>query len=304
LSWHPLGFYTQGDAATQFYNIRERLMKKNVKWSTFILLAIFFVGLSVMLYPSISSFWNSKTQSKAIFDYEKMLQNIPKEDYTKYFEDAEQYNQQLSELNNPLVEYYKLENYDSILDLSGTGMIGYISIEKIGLELPLYHGTGDDVLSFAVGHLEGSSFPIGGNGNHAVVSAHRGLPSAVLFTHLDYMEIGDTFQFKILDKTIIYQVDQIKTIKPDDASDLKIEADGDYCTLLTCTPYGINTHRLLVRGVKVDSVKQSKIYVTSDAQQIDSLIITPIIALPILFTLMMIVLFKPVKKDDLGEFFE
>lgn len=279
-------------------------MKKKVKWSTFILLAIFFIGLSVMLYPAISSFVNSKTQSQAIVDYDKMLQNIPKEDYTKYFEDAEQYNQQLAQLGNPLAEKDKLDRYNEILDLTGTGMIGYITIEKIGVELPVYHGTSDDVLSFAAGHLEGSSFPVGGESCHAVVSAHRGLPSAVLFTNLNYMELGDTFYFTILDKTITFQVDQIKTIDPNDVSALAIKEGEDYCTLLTCTPYGINTHRLLVRGVKIDTVKQSKVYITSDAHQIDSLIITPIIGLPILFTLMMIVLFKPVKKDDLNDMLE
>ena len=276
-------------------------MKKNVKWSTFILLAVFFVGLCVMLYPAISSFWNSKTQSAAIVDYEKMLENLPKEDYTKYFEEAELYNEFLAGMEDPLQNIDILDEYFDILDVSGTGMMGYISIEKIGIELPVYHGTSDAVLSIAAGHLQGTSFPIGGIGSHSVVSAHRGLPSAVLFTHLDYLELGDTFSFKILDKTITYQVDQIKVIKPDDVSDIRIEADKDYCTLLTCTPYGINTHRLLVRGVKVDSIKQSQVYVVSDAVRIDALIITPIIGIPILFTLMMIVLLKPIKKDDLGE---
>lgn len=279
-------------------------MKKKVKWSTFILLAVFFVGLCVMLYPAISNFINSKSQSQAIVDYDKMLQNIPKEDYTKYFDEASQYNMQLAELENPLAPKDKLECYNEILDLTGTGMIGYITIEKIGVELPVYHGTSDDVLSFAAGHLEGTSFPVGGQSCHSVVSAHRGLPSAVLFTNLNRMELGDTFYFTILDKTITFQVDQIKTIDPNDISQLKIESGKDYCTLLTCTPYGINTHRLLVRGVKIDSVKQSKVYITSDAHQIDSLIITPIIGLPILFTLMMIVLFKPVKKDDLNDMLE
>jgi len=179
--------------------------------------------------------------------------------------------------------------------------MGYITIDKIGLELPVYHGTDDDILSHAVGHLEGTSFPVGGVGTHAVVSAHRGLPSATLFTNLDHLELGDTFQFTILDRTITYQVDQIKTVDPSNSEDLTIEADGEYCTLLTCTPYGINTHRLLVRGTKTDNIQQKTIYITSDAYQIDSLIVTPIVALPMLFILMMIVLFKPVKKDDLGD---
>ena len=279
-------------------------MKKKVKWSTFILLTIFFVGLSVMLYPSISRFINSKTQSQAIVDYDKMLQSLPKEDYTKLFDEADSYNKQLQQLDDPLAQKDMLENYNAILDVSKTGMIGYITIEKIGVELPLYHGTHDDVLSFACGHLEGTAFPIGGVGCHSVVSAHRGLPSAVLFTNLNRLELGDTFYFTILDRTVTYQVDQIKVINPNDISDLKIDPSQDYCTLLTCTPYGINTHRLLVRGVRTDTVKESKLYVTSDAVQIDSLIVTPVIAIPIIFTLMIIVLLKPVKKDDLSENFE
>jgi len=276
-------------------------MKKKNKWSTFILLLFFFIGLSVMLYPAISSYWNSKTQSEAIVDYEQILQNLPKEDYTSVFEAADEYNRQLAALSFPLLEHESISGYYDILNISGTGMMGYITIDKIGLELPVYHGTDDDILSHAVGHLEGTSFPVGGVGTHAVVSAHRGLPSATLFTNLDHLELGDTFQFTILDRTITYQVDQIKTVDPSNSEDLTIEADGEYCTLLTCTPYGINTHRLLVRGTKTDNIQQKTIYITSDAYQIDSLIVTPIVALPMLFILMMIVLFKPVKKDDLGD---
>ncbi len=276
-------------------------MKKKNKWSTFILLLFFFIGLSVMLYPAISSYWNSKTQSEAIVDYEQMIQSIPKEDYTSVFDAAHDYNKQLASLAFPLLEHTCIPGYNDILDISGTGMMGYLTIEKIALELPVYHGTSNDVLSHAVGHLEGTSFPVGEMGTHAVVSAHRGLPSATLFTNLDHLELGDYFQFTILDRTITYQVDQIKTVDPSNSEDLTIMPDGEYCTLLTCTPYGINTHRLLVRGVKTDYVKQKTIYITSDAYQIDSLIVTPIVALPMLFTLMMIVLFKPVKKDDLGD---
>ena len=276
-------------------------MKKKRKWSTFILLAVFFVGLSVMLYPTISSYWNSRTQSQAIVDYEKMLESIKPEDYSAIFAQAEEYNTQLAKLNFPLLEYIDLDGYNDILNLSGTGMMGYISIPTIGVELPVYHGTDDNVLSIAVGHLEGTSFPVGGKSTHTVVSAHRGLPNAKLFTDLDRVEVGDVFSFTILDRTITYQVDQIKTIVPSDVSDLAIEDGKEYCTLLTCTPYGINTHRLLVRGHKIDSVQQKTIYITSDAFQIEPLIVTPIVALPILFTLMVIVLLKPVKKDDLGD---
>lgn len=276
-------------------------MKKKRKWSTLVLLLFFFTGLSVMLYPAISNYWNSRTQSKAIIDYEKMLSSIPKEDYTALFAEADEYNRQLASLDFPYTEYAGLEGYDEILDVSGTGMIGYVTIDAIGVELPIYHGTEDSVLSFAAGHVEGSSLPVGGVGTHSVISAHRGLPTATLFTNLDHLEVGDIFEITILDRTLTYQVDQIKTVSPTDASDLAIEADSDRCTLLTCTPYGINTHRLLVRGTKISSAQEKKIYITSDAHRIDSLIVTPVVAMPILVTLMIIVLCSPVKKDDLGD---
>lgn len=272
-------------------------MKKKNKWSTFILLLVFFIGLSVMLYPAISSYWNTKTQSEAIVDYEKMIENMEPEDYTKIFEEADNYNTQLRQLNYPLLEYDKIEGYLNILDVTGTGMIGYLSIDVIGLQIPVYHTTNDNVLSIAAGHLEGSSLPIGGNGTHAVFSAHRGLPTATLFTNLDHLEIGDTFEFSVLDRTLTYQVDQIKTVDPTDTADLHIEGNCDYVTLLTCTPYGINTHRLLVRGKRIETISEKTITIKSDAHRIDPLIITPIVAMPILLTLMIIVLLKPVKKD-------
>jgi len=284
-----------------FHNIREIFMKKKNKWTTFILLLVFFIGLSVMLYPALSSYWNSKTQSKAIVDYEKMLQNMAQKDYTAFFEDADEYNKELASLEIPLLQFDEVEGYFDILDITGTGIMGYITIDKIGVELPIYHGTSDDVLAAAAGHLQGTSFPVGGENTHAVISAHRGLPTATLFTHLDRMEVGDIFEIKVLDRVMIYQVDRITIVKPEDASGLRIEEGKDYFTLLTCTPYGINSHRLLVRGVQLDTVQEKKLYVVSDAHQIDPLIVTPAVALPMLFVLMIIVLLKPVKKDDLGD---
>lgn len=272
-------------------------MKKKTKLSTLILIAVFFVGLCVMLYPSLSSYWNSKTQSEAIVDYEKMLANMKYADYTEDFEAADGYNRALAELDAPLYEYTKLDGYHT-LDLAGTGMLGYIKIDKIAVELPLYLTTSESVLAFAAGHLQGTSLPIGGDTTHSVISAHRGLPSATLFTHLDRMEPGDTFEIKVLDRTITYQVDQIKVIDPSDVSDLAIEEGKDYCTLLTCTPYGINSHRLLVRGHAVDASNEQHVYITSDAHQIEPLIVTPIVAIPMLFTLMIIVLMTPVQPED------
>ncbi len=280
------------------YNSREMLMKKKHKWSTMILLVIFFVGLSVMLYPALSSYWNSRTQSQAIVDYEKMLAAMPEADYTEAFLAADEYNSQLKKLKAPLIEHSSVEGYMDILNVSGTGIMGYLTIEKIGLELPVYHTTSDSVLSVGVGHLQGTSIPVGGEGTHSVLSAHRGLPSATLFTHLDHVEIGDTFTITILDRTVTYQVDQIKTVDPSDASDIRIFENEDYCTLLTCTPYGINSHRLLVRGTKIDSASQKNVYVISEAYQIDVLIVMPAVAIPMLLILMVIVLMKPVKKED------
>jgi len=276
-------------------------MKKKQKWTTMLLLLLFFVGLSLMLYPALSSYWNTRTQSKAIVDYEKMLAAMPKADYTQAFGEADRYNRQLNSLKAPLVEHGTLEDYMDILNVSGTGIMGYITIEKIGLELPVYHTTSDSVLSVGVGHLEGTSLPVGGEGTHAVLSAHRGLPTATLFTHLDHLEPGDTFSITILDRTLTYQVDQIKTVNPDDVSDIRVFPDQDYCTLLTCTPYGINTHRLLVRGTRIETISQKNIYVISDAYQIDVLIVMPAVAIPMLLICMAVVLMKPVKKDDLED---
>ena len=280
---------------------KAKKTKKKRKWSTIIFLSVFFIGLLVMLYPTISNYWNMRSQSKAIVDYEKMLESIPKKDYAKYFSDAEEYNKNLSELQLPLIEHEKLDGYFDLLNLTNTGMMGYVTIEKINVELPLYHGTDDDVLSIAVGHIQGTSLPVGGAGTHAVVSAHRGLPSATLFTNLDKLELGDTFRITVLDRVLTYQVDKIQTVNPDDTSALLVEEGEDLCTLLTCTPSGINTHRLLVRGVRIETIEHKTIYVTSDAYRIDSLIVTPIVALPILFTLIMIVFFKPVQKSQNGE---
>ena len=269
--------------------------------TTIILLVSFFIGLSVLLYPSVSSYWNSKTQSEAIVDYEAMLANYKPEDYSAVFEAADAYNRELAKLEYPFVHHGQVEGYWQTLDISGTGMMGYITVPKINQELPVYHGTGEAVLSTAVGHFQGSSLPVGGENTHSVVSAHRGLPTAVLFTHLDRMEIGDVFYFTILDRTITYEVDQIRIVEPHDTSLIELEPGRDYCTLLTCTPYGINTHRLLVRGHQIDAAQKRNIYIANEAYRVDSLIVMPIVALPIIFVLLIYVMFAPVKKETLGE---
>ncbi len=265
--------------------------------STIILLVSFFIGLSVLLYPTLSSYWNSKTQSEAIVDYESMLAQFKPEDYSAIFQAADDYNQKLLELEEPLVDHRELTEYNDILNVNGAGMMGYITVPKINQELPVYHGTSDSVLSVAVGHLEGTSLPVGGESTHCVVSAHRGLPTAVLFTHLDRMEIGDTFQFTILDRSFTYEVDQIRIVEPNDSSLIQITEGKDYCTLLTCTPYGINTQRLLVRGHQIDMTQTRNIYIANEAYRIEPLVVTPMVALPIIFVLLLYVMFAPVKKE-------
>lgn len=271
-------------------------MKSGIsKIFTLILLIIFFVGMLVMLYPAISQYWNSKVQSRAVFDYQKMMEAISEEDFTEQFAQADEYNGKLRELPFPMKDYPKLKDYKQCLNHFGNGMMGYITIDKIGVNLPIYHGTGSSVLNSACGHLEGTSLPVGGESTHCVLSAHRGLPSAKLFTDLDKMQIGDIFTVTILGKVLTYQVDQIKVVSPNQVDDLQIEDGRDLVTLLTCTPYGINTHRLLVRGTRIETTENRVIYVNSEAYLIDRLIVTPIVALPILFVLIVYVIFNPVK---------
>lgn len=264
-------------------------MKKNK--IGLILVLMLFVGICGLLYPSVSQYWNTKTQSRAVGNYQDILASIQEEDYTAYFEEAHQYNQNLHELNFPLTDYSKLSNYGEVLDVSGSGVMGFITIPKIGIELPIYHSIRDEVLNIACGHLEGTSLPIGGENTHCVLSAHRGLPHAKLFTELDKLELGDTFRLTTLDRTLTYQVDQIKVVEPEDYEDIQIVEGEDFCTLLTCTPYGINSHRLLVRGTRIENAAPA-LYVTSNAYRIDSLVATPVVAAPMLLVLLIVLMVK------------
>ncbi|MEE3451081.1 MAG: class C sortase [Acutalibacteraceae bacterium] len=271
-------------------------MKKTSKIVTLALLIAFFIGLSVLLYPAISQYWNSRLEMKAIIEYEQMASKISDDDFQKMLEEARKYNEKINTFGFPLVEAKELEEYYSILNLDGKGMMGYIGIDKLRLQIPIYHGTSDSVLNKACGHLEGTSLPVGGKGTHCVLSAHRGLSTAKLFTELDKMEIGDVFTITAFNEVLTYQVDQIKIVVPTDTVDLAVDKNKDYCTLLTCTPYGINTHRLLVRGKRIETEKHSELIITSDAYLVNRLIVTPMVALPILFVLILYVIFKPVKK--------
>ncbi len=270
-------------------------MKILSKTATVIMLVLFCVSLCVLLYPSISQHWNAKVQSKAVSDYNNILSFMDEQDYKKYKIEAEDYNRRLSSLSAPLLEYSSISGYEATLNIDKSGVMGYIAIDKIGVELPIYHGISEKVLAVAVGHIEGTSLPVGGKGTHCVLSAHRGLPNAKLFTDLDRLEKGDTFTLNLLGDTLTYQIDQIKTVLPSEISDLQTVAGEDYCTLVTCTPYGIHSHRLLVRGERIQTAQYKKLYITAEAAIVDKLIVTPIVALPILFVLIMIVLLKPAK---------
>ena len=265
-------------------------MKKNNKIGILLVLMLF-VGICGLLYPSVSQYWNTRTQSRAVTNYQEILESIKPEDYTAHFDAADRYNQALGKLSFPLLDYGALENYEQTLNITGNGVMGFITINKIGVELPIYHSIRSEVLNIACGHLEGTSLPVGGESTHCVLSAHRGLPHAKLFTELDKMEDGDTFTITILDRTITYQVDQIKVVRTDEIDDIQIVPGEDLCTLLTCTPYGINSHRLLVRGTRIENAAPV-LHVTSNAYRIDSLVATPIVAAPILLILLIVLMVK------------
>ena len=267
-------------------------MRKNL--STIILILIFLVGLSVMLYPSVSDAVNRKHQSRAVASYAEEVEQLSDADYQTYFDAADAYNRQLNTTPNAFYKPDLVSGYAQTLDISGTGIMGYITIPKISVELPIYHGTDEGVLQVAAGHLEGSSLPVGGAGIHAVISAHRGLPSAKLFTNLDELEVGDRFTITVLNRVLTYEVDQISIVLPTEIDQLLPTEGMDYVTLMTCTPYGINTHRLLVRGKRVETTESQKhIRVAADAFRIEPIIVAPILAIPMLLAALVGVLVAP-----------
>ena len=273
-------------------------MKKHL--STIILVLILVIGLSLLLYPSIADWWNSMYQSRAITEYDAAMAQVSDEDYTHMFDAAMEYNEKIRQLKYPLAYPDEVEGYFQLLDITGTGIIGYISVPKIDVQLPIYHGTSEGVLQIAVGHVEGSSLPTGGPSTHSVLSAHRGLPSARLFTDLDEMEIGDTFMLSVIDRTLTYEVDQILIVEPHNVDPLYVTEGEDYCTLVTCTPYGINSHRMLVRGRRVENAAEAKVIrVTADASVIEPILVAPFVAAPILLVLFMgLMIPKPRKRRE------
>lgn len=261
---------------------------------TLLLLLIFLAGLSLLLYPTISDYWNSFHQSRAIASYVDTVAELDDDAYQEIWEQAQAYNAALPRDDTRFVPgEEEIAYYDTLLNVSGNGIMGYLEIPSIEVTLPVYHGTDEEVLQVAVGHIEGSSLPVGGPGTHSVISGHRGLPSATLLTDLDQLEIGDVFMLHVLDETLTYEVDQIHIVEPDDVSYLAIEEGEDLCTLVTCTPYGINTHRLLVRGHRIETQAEAvSISVSADAIQISPMMVAAALAVPVLLILLLWVLFS------------
>ena len=270
---------------------------------TILLVLIFFLGLSLLLYPTVSDYWNSRHQTRAIATYAEKVTNLDTDTYDQVWQDARTYNESLLTRSNTylLSEEQKAE-YQRLLDVSGLGIMGYVEIPEIDVSLPIYHGTEESVLQIAVGHLEWSSLPVGGESTHCILSGHRGLPSAKLFTNLDKLQVGDEFLLQVLDETLTYEVDQILIVEPHETDALRITEGEDYCTLVTCTPYGINTHRLLVRGHRIENAPEVRtVRVTADAVQIEPLMVAPIVAVPMLLLLLILLLLpKQPKKNDGG----
>ncbi|QTE68152.1 class C sortase [Clostridiales bacterium] len=285
---------------------RKKRKKKNHRVSNLVLVLILLTGAVIMAYPSFSEYWNSLHQSRAIMGYAQRVAELTNEEYETIWSAALDYNERLPELPNRwLVDHDEnlKADYETQLNADGTGNMGYITIPKINVNLPLYHGTTDSVLQTSIGHIAGTSLPAGSThsneedflipdfASHCVLSGHRGLPSARLFSDLDAMEVGDIFYLTILDQTLTYEVDRITVIEPEEMEELEIIPGRDLCTLMTCTPYGINTHRLLVRGSRIENEKKKlNVRITADGLRIDPLYVAPFIAVPVLVLMVLWVL--------------
>lgn len=272
-------------------------MKKHL--STILLVLIFIIGLSLLLYPTFSDWWNSMHQSKVINHYVEQVAQMDEAQYEQVLAAARAYNLTLTErANSYLLTDAQQQSYNDLLNVAGNGVMGYIEIPSIDVSLPVYHGTQESVLQVAIGHLDWTSLPVGGESTHSVVSGHRGLPSAKLFTNLDKLREGDIFIFRILNEVLTYEVDQILIVEPHQSDPLLISQGKDLCTLVTCTPYGINTHRLMVRGHRIENVEETKTYhITSEAVLIEPVIVAPIVAMPMLLVLMIYLLIPKKKKN-------
>lgn len=273
--------------------------KKKGGFVTFLLIIVLIAGLSLVLYPTFADYWNSMHASRVISEYDSAVVSLSKDDSEEMWKAAIAYNEDLYRrgLNtNPSPE--QLEEYDSLLNIGGSGVMGYIEIDSIDVSLPIYHGTDDAVLQIAAGHLNWTSLPVGGLNTHCVISGHRGLPSARLFTDITKLREGDRFVMYIMNEPLTYEVDQKREVLPSELDELKISDGKDYCTLVTCTPYGINTHRLLVRGHRVAN-DAAEVHVTAEGTVIAPMLVAPLLMIPFLLLLFILVLFrKPPKKFD------
>ncbi|MBE6994735.1 MAG: class C sortase [Ruminococcaceae bacterium] len=257
--------------------------KKKSNLSNIILSIILLMGIGIMAYPTVSDWWNSYHQSRAIASYANVVENTSTEEMEAMLEAARAYNRHiLTRDSRFIMTDLEREYYEKLLDLSGTGIMGYIQINAIGVSLPVYHTTEERVLQIAIGHVDWSSLPVGGEGTHTVLSGHRGLPSARLLTDLDRLVVGDTFTITVLNNVCTYEVDQIRIVEPQDLTELEILDDKDYCTLVTCTPYGINTHRLLVRGHRIENIRD-EVVVTAGGLRIPTYVVIPAVGIPLLF---------------------
>lgn len=274
-------------------------MKKNL--INILIIVFLLAGASLLLYPAVSQHISARQSARRVADYYVAYKDLGDDKKEDLLAQADSYNARLAGIPQNFNGQTQAD-YDSILDITGTGIMGYITINKIGVELPIYHGVDAGVLQIGIGHLKETSLPVGGESTHSVLSGHRGLPGARLFTDLDKMEIGDEFSITVLDRVLYYRVDQIKVVLPTEVNDLLIEEGEDYCTLVTCTPYGINTHRLLVRGVRTrvdDGYKQPAVYVPNEALKIDPTIVATVIAVP-MFVVVIIVSMVLNRKRDKG----
>lgn len=274
----------------------KKKINKSSLFATIFFTLMLFVGISVMLYPIISDWWNSKVQSRAVANYEVAVAKMDTDRTDKLIAKANEYNEKIARLQSPFVEYSSISGYETALNVSGTGIMGYISIPVIQVELPIYHGTSEEVLNIAAGHLEGSSLPVGGANTHAVISAHRGLPSARLFTDLDRIEKGDVFTINILDRIYTYEVEEILIVEPHEMNTLSIIPNSDYVTLMTCTPYGVNTHRLLIRSHRIETVYKKEYRVVAEMVKIDPMLVIPFICAPFVLILVCVWVFGGKRK--------
>ena len=268
---------------------KQKKKKRGPSISTIELVIILLAGVGILLYPSVSDWWNSMHATRAIAGYVTAVEDMSGQEKEAMLEAAKAYNERLANGVNFTLTEEEYEEYESLLNIGGTGIMGYVQISAIGVNLPIYHSVDESVLQIAIGHIPGSSLPVGGERTHAILSGHRGLPSAKLFSDLDQMVEGDTFTVNIMDQTTTYMVDQIRIVLPEETDELAIRDGRDYCTLVTCTPYGINTHRMLVRGRRIDNIA-GEVVVVAEAVRIPTYVVIPAVGVPLLFILLVIML--------------